>query len=107
MDKGVVVDIGNDIEGFVPISQLHPEGKPVNSPTDVVYETMNLDMRVLEVDPDPPPHRARRDEYPGRTAAASRNAVEGRKHGRAGAAGYRSTRVLRNRRHRVVESVRM
>src|SRR5436853_3054129 len=27
MDKGVVVDIGNDIEGFVPISQLHPEGK--------------------------------------------------------------------------------
>jgi hypothetical protein len=23
----------------------------VNNPTDVVYETMNLDMRVLEVDP--------------------------------------------------------
>src|SRR5438046_8307077 len=31
MDKGVVVDIGNDIEGFVPISQLHPEGKQVSS----------------------------------------------------------------------------
>ena len=51
MDKGVVVDIGNDIEGFVPISQLIAEGKPVDSPADVVYETMNLDMRVLEVDP--------------------------------------------------------
>ena len=51
MDKGVVVDIGNDIEGFVPISQLSPTGKPVNNPADVVYETMNLDMRVLEVDP--------------------------------------------------------
>jgi len=51
MDKGVVVDIGNDIEGFVPISQLHPEGKQVNSPTDLVYETMNLEMKVMEVDP--------------------------------------------------------
>jgi small subunit ribosomal protein S1 len=51
MDKGVVVDIGNDIEGFVPISQLSPTEKQVNSPADLVYETMNLDMRVLEVDP--------------------------------------------------------
>jgi small subunit ribosomal protein S1 len=50
MDKGVVVDIGNDIEGFVPVSQL-TEGEPVNSPADIVYETMNLDLRVLEVDP--------------------------------------------------------
>src|SRR5579885_317660 len=47
MDKGVVVDIGNDIEGFVPLSQLTTTGKPVNSPADVVYETMRLDMRVL------------------------------------------------------------
>ena len=51
MDKGVVVDIGNDIEGFVPLSQLTPTGKQVNSPTDVVYETMNLDLRIMEVDP--------------------------------------------------------
>ncbi|MHB2032566.1 MAG: 30S ribosomal protein S1 [Gemmatimonadaceae bacterium] len=51
MDKGVVVDIGNDIEGFVPISQLSPTEAQVNSPADIVYETMNLDMRVLEVDP--------------------------------------------------------
>ena len=50
MDKGVVVDIGNDIEGFVPVSQLN-NGKPVNSPADIVYETMNLDVRILEVDP--------------------------------------------------------
>src|SRR3982074_1611472 len=33
MDKGVVVDIGNDIEGFVPGSQLN-FGQPVNSPAD-------------------------------------------------------------------------
>lgn len=51
MDKGVVVDIGNDIEGFVPISQLSLNGQPVNSPADVVYEGMFLDTRVLEVDP--------------------------------------------------------
>jgi small subunit ribosomal protein S1 len=52
MDKGIVVDIGNNIEGFVPISQLDPEGKSTPaSPADVVYETMNLDMKVMEVDP--------------------------------------------------------
>src|SRR5450755_465353 len=45
MDKGVVVDIGNDIEGFVPISQLNVSGKPIQSPADVAYETMNLDVR--------------------------------------------------------------
>src|SRR5437667_10759952 len=51
MDKGVVVDIGNDIEGFVPLSQLNVTDKAVNSPADVVYETMRLELRVLEVDP--------------------------------------------------------
>ena len=51
MEKGVVVDVGNDIEGFVPISQLSPTGKQVSTPADVVYDGMNLDMRVLEVDP--------------------------------------------------------
>src|SRR5713101_5168720 len=50
MDKGVVVDIGNDIEGFVPVSQLN-FGEPVNSPADSVWETMKLDVRVMEVDP--------------------------------------------------------
>jgi len=50
MDKGVVVDVGNDIEGFVPVSQLSPM-RSVASPADIAYEGMNLDMRVLEVDP--------------------------------------------------------
>ncbi len=50
MDKGVVVDIGESIEGFVPNSQLN-FGNPVESPADHVYEEMNLDLRVLEVDP--------------------------------------------------------
>jgi small subunit ribosomal protein S1 len=50
MDKGVVVDVGNDIEGFVPVSQLSPT-RTVSNPADIAYETMNLDMRVLEVDP--------------------------------------------------------
>ncbi|HUF28368.1 MAG TPA: 30S ribosomal protein S1 [Gemmatimonadaceae bacterium] len=50
MDKGAVVDIGHDIEGFVPVSQLLPD-RTVNNPADAVYEGMNLEMRVLEVDP--------------------------------------------------------
>ena len=34
MDKGVVVDVGNDIEGFVPMSQL---GLPnLENPADAV-----------------------------------------------------------------------
>ena len=51
MDKGVVVEIGNDIEGFVPLSQLNITGKIVSNPADVAFEGMNLDLRVLEVDP--------------------------------------------------------
>jgi len=50
MDKGVVVDVGNDIEGFVPVSQLSPM-RAVSNPADIAYEGMNLDMRALEVDP--------------------------------------------------------
>ena len=50
MDKGVVVDLGNDIEGFVPVSQLNPEGT-VTNPADFAWETMMLNTRVLEVDP--------------------------------------------------------
>jgi small subunit ribosomal protein S1 len=51
MDKGVVVDVGNDIEGFVPVSQLNIVGKVNASPADLAWEGMRLDMRVLEVDP--------------------------------------------------------
>jgi small subunit ribosomal protein S1 len=50
MEKGVVADLGNDLEGFVPISQL-PSSKAITSPADVVYEGMFLDCRILEVDP--------------------------------------------------------
>jgi small subunit ribosomal protein S1 len=49
MDKGVVVDVGNDIEGFVPMSQL---GVPdIENPADAVKEGQPVDLRVLEVDP--------------------------------------------------------
>jgi small subunit ribosomal protein S1 len=49
MDKGVVVDMGNDIEGFVPISQL---GIPnIENPGDAVKEGQVLELKVLEVDP--------------------------------------------------------
>ena len=49
MDKGVVVDIGNDIEGFVPMSQL---GIPnIENPGDAVKEGQPVDLKVLEVDP--------------------------------------------------------
>jgi small subunit ribosomal protein S1 len=49
MDKGVVVDLGNDIEGFVPMSQL---GVPnLENPGDAVKEGQALDLKVLEVDP--------------------------------------------------------
>ncbi|MGH7664269.1 MAG: 30S ribosomal protein S1 [Gemmatimonadaceae bacterium] len=50
MDQGTVVDIGNDIEGFVPVTQLDP-AREVADPEEVVYDGMILDMRVLEVDP--------------------------------------------------------
>jgi small subunit ribosomal protein S1 len=50
MDKGVVVDLGNDLEGFVPMSQLGTE-KHVENPADIVKEGQPLEVQVLEVDP--------------------------------------------------------
>jgi small subunit ribosomal protein S1 len=50
MDKGVVVDLGNDLEGFVPMSHLGTE-QPVENPGDVIKEGQPLDVEVLEVDP--------------------------------------------------------
>ena len=50
MDKGVVVDLGNDLEGFVPMSQLGTD-KVVENPADVVKEGQPLEVQVLEVDP--------------------------------------------------------
>ena len=51
MDKGVVVDVGNDIEGFVPISHLNGAGTEVTNPADVAWEGMAMNVRILEVDP--------------------------------------------------------
>src|SRR5438874_1924525 len=49
MDKGVVVDLGSDIEGFVPMSQL---GIPdIQNPADAVKEGQAVELKVLEVDP--------------------------------------------------------
>lgn len=49
MDKGVVVDLGDDIEGFVPMSQL---GVPdLQNPGDAVQEGQRVELKVLEVDP--------------------------------------------------------
>jgi len=49
MDKGVVVDLGNDLEGFVPMSQL---GVPdIENPGDAVKEGQAVELKVLEVDP--------------------------------------------------------
>ena len=50
MDKGVVVDLGNDLEGFVPMSHLGVE-QQVQNPGEVVKEGQPLDVEVLEVDP--------------------------------------------------------
>jgi len=48
-DNGVVVDIGNDIEGFVPGNQV-PLG-PGQDLKEAVREGQAVDVRVLEVDP--------------------------------------------------------
>ena len=49
MDNGLVVDIGNDIEGFVPQSQIGLA--PDEDPKRAVAEGQAADLRVLEVDP--------------------------------------------------------
>ncbi len=49
MDKGVVVDLGNDLEGFVPMSQLGKED--IQSPAEAVQEGQVVEAAVLEVDP--------------------------------------------------------
>ena len=43
------MDLGSDIEGFVPMSQL---GIPdISAPADAVKEGQAVEMKVLEVDP--------------------------------------------------------
>ncbi len=47
LDDGVVVDLGDEVEGFVPASQLGADGK---APADRFGEGMSLKMRVIESD---------------------------------------------------------
>jgi len=49
MDKGAVIDLGNDIEGFAPVSQLGVEG--ITEPGEAVKEGQPVDCKVIEVDP--------------------------------------------------------
>ncbi|OGG05217.1 MAG: hypothetical protein A3F83_08560, partial [Candidatus Glassbacteria bacterium RIFCSPLOWO2_12_FULL_58_11] len=51
LEKGVVVDLGNDVEGFVPVSQLGIRGT-VNNPADVFRIEYQIGLKVIEVDPD-------------------------------------------------------
>ncbi len=47
-DKGVAVDLGMDMEGFVPVSQIGVTG--VQNPADVFAEGDELEMYITEVD---------------------------------------------------------
>ncbi len=47
LDDGVVVDLGNDIEGFVPKSQI---GNEVKDPAEALREGQPLELRVIETD---------------------------------------------------------
>ncbi|MBK5097090.1 MAG: 30S ribosomal protein S1, partial [Gemmatimonadetes bacterium] len=50
LDKGVVVDLGKEIEGFVPISQLGVE-EELEDPAERFYEGDPLELKVIESDP--------------------------------------------------------
>jgi small subunit ribosomal protein S1 len=49
MDKGVVIDLGSDLEAFAPMSQLGVAN--IDNPADAVKEGQPLDVKVIEVDP--------------------------------------------------------
>ena len=49
-DKGVAVDLGGDLEGFVPLSQIGVTG--LQNPGDLFAEGDELEMEISEVDPD-------------------------------------------------------
>ncbi len=50
LDKGVVVDLGNDVEGFVPVSQII-EDREIGSPSEVLRDGDELQLKVMESDP--------------------------------------------------------
>ncbi len=50
LDKGVVVDLGDDVEGFVPVSQIS-EDQEVTDPNELLVEGDVVGMKVMESDP--------------------------------------------------------
>jgi len=50
LDKGVVVDLGDDVEGFVPVSQI-VEDREIDAPADVLDEGDTVSLKVMESDP--------------------------------------------------------
>ena len=50
LDKGVVVDLGEDVEGFVPVSQI-VEDREIENPAEVIDEGDILQLKVMESDP--------------------------------------------------------
>ena len=80
LEKGVVVDLGEGLEGFVPISQLGVE-EHIDQPSDRFVEGDTLELRVLETDPinrrivlavrgSEAPERMTEEELAGATGAA-------------------------------------
>jgi small subunit ribosomal protein S1 len=49
-EKGVAVDLGDDLEGFVPLSQLGVTG--LQNPADLFVEGDEMEMEITEVDPE-------------------------------------------------------
>ncbi len=85
LDKGVVVDLGNDVEGFVPVSQI-VEDREIQSPDEVVREGDLLQMKVMESDPinrrivlqvTAPPERPPEEEVEAAEGEAPAEMVEG------------------------------
>jgi small subunit ribosomal protein S1 len=50
LERGVIVDLGDDIEGFVPFSQLGIED--IRKPSDAFWAEDALDLKVIRVDPE-------------------------------------------------------
>jgi small subunit ribosomal protein S1 len=50
VDKGIVVDLGGDVEGFVPASQLGVE-EQLEDASEYFVEGQELELKVLESDP--------------------------------------------------------
>jgi len=50
LERGVIVDLGDNIEGFIPFSQLSVED--IRKPSDVFRVDDELDLKVIRVDPE-------------------------------------------------------